>query len=477
MLKLNDIFIPSFVKVNKVEFSILPTITNNTLSVRGRKGVYLFGQEMNERKIVADVTIKADKLGGVMSKTRELAKWLYHPEPVKLEIPSDEPDLYYMVVPDGETNISEILKIGQGTITFLCTDAVAFGLERVVQFTAQENAFYNMNVGGTAETFPEVELIVREKIQSISVVADNGQVTIGEPAGVDKTPTNPYPVRFRDHMENITGWTEGVNVDGGTVTGTFESTNGYGVQQAGKNYGTGTGWHGAAKIASVPTPLQDFEVKAWVNCTATAVKQVGRVEVYLRDINGHHMGKIAIVDNKSNAEIPRLEARAGDLNASDGHYFVVKEDAAFKDFYGTVQISRRKTKWTAIFTKIVSGRPVKIFKKEWYDTNNQFLNKLGSVQIHVGAYGTHTPVNTLMISRVDVIEYVELTATQAPIIADTGDVLTVDCANAVVYKNGEIFYEGIDPSSSFFSLQAGVNGLYVTAPATTVTVRYRERWL
>jgi phage-related protein len=67
--------------------------------------------------------------------------------------------------------------------------------------------------------------------------------------------------------------------------------------------------------------------------------------------------------------------------------------------------------------------------------------------------------------------------TQTPVIFSTGDVVTIDNQRAIVLKNGEPIFSVLDPSSDFFSLKKGTNGLIVSPPVANVSIRYKERWL
>lgn len=476
MLKLNGIDIPSFVKVNKVEFSILPTIKNNTLSVRGRKGVYLFGQEIGERKISVDVTIHSLP-NQVMLQTRDLAEWLYHEEAVKLVI-ADEPEKYYMVVPDGDTNISEVVSIGQGKITFLCTEPFAYGLDRVYENNTivGTEPFY-FDVDGTAETFPTIELSVKEDISNITVVADDGAVMIGEPVEITKTPTNPLPVRLWDEMTNVASWTSALKVDDGLIMGDFAST-GYDFIQAGADFGTHSAWHGASKVKSLATPLQDFQVDSYITLNSSQ-GQLGRVSIYMLDANNEFVGKMELADAWGNNKSMVWFAIAGGGNYNGKQIHRTENHAGiWHNFSGLLKIGRRGKHWyCSIHKQKAGGGYTSEMYKTWDDTKNLFTNKqVAKVQVHIGAYGTKPPA-TMKVSDIKVMERVELTSAQVPIIAESGDKFTIDCSKAIIYKNDLPYYEGLNPISKFFSLKKGLNGLAITPAKADIKVTYTERWL
>ncbi len=479
MITLADKRIPDFVKVNSVEFSVLPPITNNLLKVRGKQGFYNYGQDLDKRVFTVNFTIIAEKINGVMSASRTFAEWLYHTEPVNL-IFDDEPDKYYKVLPDGDTNITEQVNIGQGAIQFVCVEPFAYGEEKFLNATMENSEPFYFEVGGNVETYPEIEITLKEDVDSVGLISDDSVVLIGEPNSADTKIKNASPTVLNDHMENVLRWSNGVTVDGGTVYGDMESTNGWGVVQKGGDYGKNPdGWHGAAKILSLDAPIQDFQVDMWLSHNQNNYKQMGRVELYLLDENNRHIGKMALVDNHPNIAMPVFEARAGDLN--DGYYFAKNDSGAkkgqWKDFYGQIKITRKGNKWTAWIGQKSGSRIYNTRSYSWVDVDNKYKDKLASVQIHLGVHKDHNPTDLLQISRVMVKEFVSLSDDEAPYIAEAGDVLKIDCANSIVYKNDEVFYEGINPSSTFFSLKKGLNGLAVTSQNADIKVTFTERWL
>lgn len=489
MLTLNGNKIPSFVKVNKVTFSILPPIENNLLKVRGKAGSYNMGQTVGQRVITADITIVAEKVNGVMAASRELAEWLFHAEPVKLVL-DDEPEKYYLVLPDGETDVDETVNVGKSSLTFVCTEPYAFGEEHVRTFKAAELAdnFMEVEVEGTAETFPKIELTMKEDVTAISLVSesDGKFITIGEEAEVTSKPVNTTPVRLWDEMSNVSKWTTAISVDGGTIQGSFRS-NGYSFSQAlgsenTPDYGTGTAWHGASAIRSLPSVISgDFEVEFEFGFNASTKQQIGRIELYLLDSNNEQFGKIAMIDASGINNHQRLEVRAGKL--AGGKYFI-NDWGAYKGVWsnlqvGKMRIGRTGRTWFGYVGIWNSKKKVYASQlyREWTDTSGIATNPLAKLQIHLGAYKEYPAYQTMYFSDIKVRERLTFNASETPIIAQQGDVLLIDSASATVYKNGEVFYEGLNPSSQFFSLKKGMNRIAVVPAKADVALLHAERWL
>jgi predicted phage tail component-like protein len=480
MLKLNGVDIPSFVKVNKIGFSILPPIENNLLKVRGKAGLYNFGQDVGTRKITVSYTIIAEEINGVTAAGREFAQWLYHKEPVEL-VSSDEPDKHYLVLPDGETDVDETVNIGQGEITFVCTEPFAFGDEKTLQVTPEdENPFDVLNTGNT-ETYPVIKLKMKQDVPSISVVSEDKFVQIGEVDGVESVPKNTKPTRLNDGLANTSLWTSAVNVDGGIVAGSF-SSNGYSFQVANSDYGTSaTTWHGASAIRSLPNPISDFEVTMVVGMDENHMNQVGRIEAYLLDANNEQFGKMALKETWDKGTSRWWEARAGKL--SGGHLFANENRRGGtwqgKGTHLLLKIARTGRKWWAWIGQwsAKDNDYRSRLDAEWYDHKGIATNKLAKIQLHIGACKNFAPVNNMYISDLKVYERLTLSAGQVPIVAEVDDEITIDSSKGIVLKNGIPFYEGLNPASNFISLKKGYNGISVVPAVADVTVTYKERWL
>ncbi|MDF2010190.1 distal tail protein Dit [Priestia megaterium] len=476
MITLNDVRIPEFIKVNNVGFSVLPPIENNLLAVRGKAGLYNFGQQVGQREFTVTYTLVAEKINGVMSASRELAEWLHHEEAVKLVF-DDEPDKYYLVLPDGETNINEILNIGQGEIKFVCTEPYAYGKEHEFEHSPTDSEPFYLQSKGSAEAHPQIELTMKKDVNAISVISDDGFVMIGEPAGVEDAVKDANPVVLFDDMSTTNLWTTATSVEGGIITGELES-NGYSFHVKNQDYGEGSAWHGASAIRSLPKQITDFHVQAKLGMTGDELKQVTRIDIMLLDANNECFGKLEFADKWNNQARQVFEARAGKLTG--GHYFINEfSETAWHDFKGIVHITRTGQKWTASIGKYEPS--LKDYRSrtyaEWIDTKGIAKNKLAKIQINIATYGTNTPYKDAYVDDITVFERLTLKPNEVPIIARKGDVLTIDNEKAIVLKNGEPFYEGLNPASDFFTFKQGMNGLSLSPPVADISIKYKERWL
>src|SRR5690606_13297027 len=111
------------------------------------------------REITVPVFIKANDISDLQKVKEDLAEWLIHDEPKELVF-KDEPDRIYYAVVDGELDLDELVRWGQGIITFICPDPYKYGPEKTVETTSDTFIVENE---GTAETEPIIELTATEK--------------------------------------------------------------------------------------------------------------------------------------------------------------------------------------------------------------------------------------------------------------------------------------------------------------------------
>ena len=276
----NEIPMPDFVKVIHIEHSVLPSISQNLLTVGGKAGAYDFGNNMGTREIAVDVTIVLQEENTLPEKLEQLAEWLYYDEAKEL-ILGDNPNRYYIAKFTGDSNIKESFLIGEGTITFTCTDPFIFGGEIEHQLPEDTTAGYELYNAGTSETYPKMEFEITEDLTSFAVVAGEDFIDFGTPFTVDTSESALVDAGgyvLRDQLTSLTGWTVAPNVHSGTVTGAMEVFGGNRFRQAGLDYGTGTGWHGASVIKQFSQGVQDFEANLYFRINAhSTVNHIGTI--------------------------------------------------------------------------------------------------------------------------------------------------------------------------------------------------------
>ena len=475
-IKFNNIKIPAFVKVNNIKMSVLPPVSQNTVVVSGRAGSYDFGNTIGEKTIEVTVSIIADSPSDLRDKTRQFSEWLYTEEAKELVI-LDEPDKYYLAKFTGNSDMSDILKVGQGTISFICTDPHAYGQEKTHVYNPTEIVAYPFANNGGTDTYPKMTFEFTQDTPNFTIATDEETLIFGKAVEVDTVVTDSTPLVMHETFADLNGWTTATRVDDGVVDGTFKS-NGYSISL--DDAGEGSAWHGASLIKALPSPLQDFKIMSRIGLAGSKVGQLGRVQVYFLDINGNQIGMVSLRNGNTQAITPYAQGRLGGkwMYQTYGNH-----NSKWKKWTdGFMEVARRGNKWTFYYAMYDSKRNKKHsgFYHEFVDINNLYSKQIAQIQIHIGGYGTAPLIPNMYFQAIKVWSINQtVEANEVPNIIKQGDVLFIDNETGEITLNGDPFYEHLDPSSKFIKFKKGDNGLIVS-PANITTngeVKYTERWL
>ncbi|MGG1916053.1 distal tail protein Dit [Priestia megaterium] len=470
---------PAFFIVEKISFEVLPPSTIKSMDIPRKSGAYFINKNLGIRTFSVEFSIKADTAGNVMYYADDLAEWLNYDEPQPL-IFRDKPDQTYYAIVSGNSDLTKFSSTGKGKIDFVCLDPHAYGIEKEYSFAPQNTDPIMVTNNGNTPAYPILQMQFTKNLADFSVMTDNDALIFGDFDATTQTAADLKPLYIDDTGASTSGWTNGVSVDGGVVTGTLTS-NGYSFQQGSKDYGTGTNWHGGSLIKSLGKQVQDFVLGVRVGFQSSNINQLGRVEVYLLDINGNKIGKMAIRDGHTTGDYPNFEAWAGAVGNGGTQFRNTYGDykGVFKNFDGIIRIGRVGQKWHCYIAKVdANGRHNTRAYKEYWDRPLKYQDKVAAIQIHIAQNSTYAPVNVMYVSNVRFSEILSAGTNQVDYVFRTNDILTIDCNTNEILKNGEPYYEALYPSSSFLKLEKGVNGISVSDPSIkNGTIKFNERWL
>lgn len=454
--------------VLSVQRGILPPITARLLDVPGRPGSYYQGRQVGARTITVDVQVTALDYADLRAKVRAIAAWLMPgPDPKPLVF-DEEPDKTWYAVLSGDTDLDEVVAVGNGKLTFIAPDPVAVGPEHTVALPA------TVNPAGTAETYPIIRATVNQDITHFAVATPDRYVLLGRPVADQETPASPTQVVFSERLTSTSGWQLGSVVQNGIVTGSFGAdAGGWYVQ----DYGQGDLWHGPALQKSF-TPIQDFKVTVNLQ-VLNGVAQYGRGDVYLLDANGSVIGQISVRDHWAGYDDMWVEFRVGPFTGGVILGFGHGPKAGWwSRFSGQVSF-RREGSWWKGYVALIDGNGNHYRSATTYynDAAGAFAQPLAAVELHAGASGTYTPC-TVRFLFAEVLALNALQPTETPYIAHAGDVIEIDNERFVARINGEARLDLLDPGSEFFALTPGQDTpIDVTPPGVAdVSLTYRERW-
>lgn len=473
-LMLNDLYSPDYLVIESIKNQYLPDVSINTTKAPGRVGTINQGVELGERIIEVTVGIIGTDKDNLDERERELTSWLFYPEPKKLVLPHNSK--YYMAQ-ISEADIENTLIFGRGTFTFLCTDPAAYSQTSVTIPLPAADPIEIINTGNM-DASPIIDITVNQDTTELEIVTEDQYMYFGQPDAVDEV--NPMPrktIVIQDDCSSTTDFTAGIAVDNGTIAGSLTSDGNY-ILQAGGDYGSGAAWHGGALVQTLGQQVQDFSVEYFVEFKMTNANQLGRMEIYLLDINNAVIGKLAIVDPTANSNMGRVECRLG--TESGGKYLVRSEigKGFYTNFYGRLYLQRVGQRYYFQIGKMTVpgyqyfGR----YNYVWYDTANQYQTPLAGIQIHIGAFGTSPAVSSMRINEVRVWDETTLSDDDVPFFLQTGDRLVIDSRIGQAFRNDEPV--AINLGSDYIKFKPGQTHMTISPPIVqSGVIEYREKWL
>lgn len=468
-ISFNGVYLSNYGTITDIKRDILPPRRLSTMDIPKQVGSYFFHRTVESRVFEVEILI----VGDIRTTCDQLASVLDTEEPKAIVFSDDTSKTYYGIL-TGESTLAEIRNTGRGTLTFFVPYPYAEGAEVSESFDPDGSKTFS--VAGTAETFPITTAVFNSDATFFSYANGDDYVMIGSPADIDQSNVPEWEYELTDNCDTTTGWATATYVDGGTVTGTMDSD---GNEFEATDYGSGSDWHGPALKKSLPSPVTDFEVEVQVNFKAYTPEQIGRLEVYLLDSNSTVIGKMAIKDAQVGVERNHVEMRAGGLNT--GHYFTSTSRSEWKDFSGTLRISRVGNRWDSFAGQLNYDKGIHEYTVEdyWYDNDNEFTGDLAQVELHIGANDTHEAPDPSKFNYVRVKKRNDVSGdSTANVVFQAGDELIINHENNKVYLNGFKIMRHIDPGTTFFGLKPGSHTI-ATAPASSsdVTMTYKPMFL
>lgn len=251
-------------RIEKINRTLLPPRENFNKSIPGAHGSFYTGFKYGERVISVDIAFSYISEEDYINKLRKLSKALDVRVPSELVL-SDEPNVHYYAILDGECSIEKLYKVGaKTTLTFLCNDPFAYS-NFWKSFAIDQNRNFLIDNKGTAETYPYFNVDFRKKSCFLQITNNKGEtVLIGNPTKVDQptvSPTNTILIDECTATSNFTSLPESLLDSNRTVTGAYTvGLSGEGIIC--NNYGNVADnvWGGASFKRNIGKNLKEFQV-------------------------------------------------------------------------------------------------------------------------------------------------------------------------------------------------------------------------
>jgi predicted phage tail component-like protein len=437
--------------------------------IPGMPGGYLESTDVLPRPENVNIFIEANSMANLQKLKEDLAAWLITDQPQEL-IFDDEPDRIYYAVVDGSLDLEELVKFGQGTITFICPDPYKYGTEKMIKI----NGASSFKVNGTAETEPTIKVTLKKDTTFVAVSNGDKLNMIGMPFKVEQTPVDPETQVFKN--TNLTGWTIPAQTqEDSEITGILKTS---GKSFYSDNYGLGAGWHGPSMKTSFGTTVKDFRFDVGFRMIATGANQAGGIVVSLLDTQNRVVAKVQMVKHFGNLYSYYSRLRAGFGQAGID---IIPESgpAIFNDtfFQGVFRMLRIGNVWTAAIYKMVNGVFQSPYLVNWVDSNKFVTADVAQIQVQL-LQRFDFPVVDQWIDDIYLLRQNNVNANQVPYVAKVGDVIEFDQKTNIIRRNGEDITKEKAFIGEYFPLIPGLNTI-VAEPADCiekVEVRWRDKW-
>lgn len=458
------------------EHSAFAPVTRNLLTIPGLPGALLESTDTQVRVIRQRVFYKGIAEEDLRKLEEEMSAWILTEQPVPL-IFDDEPDRIYYAVVDGSFDIEESLKVGGGTITFVCPDPYKYDVKE--NFMPLVNEGSSVVNNGTAETPPTFILNATKATPYIDIIGEDAYMRLGRIPNADDQVFEPRTLLFEDPMSTTVGWSKTTfGVDIGTITSDGEIVTD-GESFLPQNYGASGSllWHGPAVSKSLASEVSDYVFRFYTRHAVESAMEVGRSNFWLLDVNKKPIARLSLVKGTA-GRISTPEIRLLGPNGETQYVLQKKREEVPKwdDVYSYLEIQKQGNTFTAraARTRGYRGRTEEDFRETFVDKQGLFTRPVAAVSVGFMKYANSPTLNRNRIQDTSAHRLNQQAG--IPNIVQPGDVVEIDHKTNDIRINGETRLIKTF-GSSFFDLKKGVNPLIIEpADAVTAEIRWRERF-
>jgi predicted phage tail component-like protein len=267
MINYAGVDLGQYLDLRDIRRNILPPRENYSIDIATQTGALYNGFKYGERVIEVDFLVKPLSSFDYTNYIRDIATILDVEAPSRLYF-ADEPDKYYYAVVDGDTNISEIARgVGEGSITFVCYDPIAYSDDERI-FTGGKSVLVSNE--GTTKTYPVIDInfFNDATFAQVSNVSTGASILVGQWPNANLVSAPAKGIVINDPCTTLTDWLAVGNVldTNRRIDGNFTiNSGGYAITPS--SFGTeedGDKWLGPARRRNLGRNITDFEVVATI---------------------------------------------------------------------------------------------------------------------------------------------------------------------------------------------------------------------
>ena len=295
------------IKIVKVNRNLSAPISSNLKKIGIRNGKDFDYVTQEEKQIAIEYVINNGTAENLKDFRRKMAKLLTSDKMGKL-IFSDEPNLYYNAILNGEPTLDEEYLQSSGIITFIVPDGIAHStIQKTFQASLNHERVMEMTISNTGTESVPVDYEIKHNHENgfIGIVSEYGVIQLGHVNEMDmeEKEKSEYLLNYRqasqyDAMRSGSGIFFDPSYGKSGTFGTYNYDNKTWVSLA--SAGVGSGWHGAARTIDLPpdqtgvSGSANFAMQGKVWFRPTATNQCGIIEYCIADKNGRHLASARI---------------------------------------------------------------------------------------------------------------------------------------------------------------------------------------
>jgi predicted phage tail component-like protein len=295
------------IKIVKVNRNLSAPISSNLKKIGIRNGKDFDYVTQEEKQIAIEYVINNGTAENLKDFRRKMAKLLTSDKMGKL-IFSDEPNLYYNAILNGEPTLDEEYLQSSGIITFIVPDGIAHStIQKTFQASLNHERVMEMTISNTGTESVSVDYEIKHNHENgfIGIVSEYGVIQLGHVNEMDmeEKEKSEYLLNYRqasqyEAMRSGSGIFFDPSYGKSGTFGTYNYDNKTWVSLA--SAGAGSGWHGAARTIDLPpdqtgiSGSANFAMQGKVWFRPTATNQCGIIEYCIADKNGRHLASARI---------------------------------------------------------------------------------------------------------------------------------------------------------------------------------------
>lgn len=295
------------IKIVKVNRNLSAPISSNLKKIGIRNGKDFDYVTQEEKQIAIEYVINNGTAENLKDFRRKMAKLLTSDKMGKL-IFSDEPNLYYNAILNGEPTLDEEYLQSSGIITFIVPDGIAHStIQKSFQASLNPEGVMEMTIsnGGAGSVPVDYEIKHNHENGFLGIVSEYGVIQLGHVNEMDmeEKEKSEYLLNYRqasqyEAMRSGSGIFFDPSYGKSGTFGTYNYDNKTWVSLA--SAGVGSGWHGAARTIDLPpdqtgiSGSANFAMQGKVWFRPTATNQCGIIEYCIADKNGRHLASARI---------------------------------------------------------------------------------------------------------------------------------------------------------------------------------------